>query len=187
MSRVGNKPVAFPSGVTVTVGAQEFTVKGPKGELRQQYDSRIKIAVDNAAKQAVFTRDGNQKEARALHGLYRSLMNNMIIGVTQGYERRLRIVGTGYRVELTGKTLVIQAGYCHPVHFTPVAGVEIELPKSTSREYMDFIVRGIDKQKVMEAAAQLRRVRPPDLYKGKGIRYGDEKVRRLEGKSFASA
>ncbi len=187
MSRIGKKPVAIPSGVTVTASADTVTVKGSKGELKLALVDGVQVLVDDKAKEVRVERKTDSKAHRALHGLFRSLINNMVIGVTQGYEKRLRIMGTGYRVELQGKTLVIQAGYCHPVNYQIPAGVDIEVPKSTSREYMDFIVRGIDKQLVGEVAAELRRVRPPDLYKGKGIRYADEHVRRLEGKSFSSA
>jgi len=186
MSRVGKKPVAIPAGVTVTATAEKVAVKGPKGETRQGLVAGIRVDVDAGAKEVRVERLGDTKEHRALHGLYRSLISNMMVGVTQGYEKRLRIVGTGFRVELQGKTLVIQAGYCHPVKFDIPPGIEIEVPKATSREYMEFIVRGVDKQLVGEIAAELRRVRPPDLYKGKGIRYADEHVRRLEGKTFTS-
>ena len=184
MSRVGKKPVLVPSGVTVQVPADQVVVKGPKGELRQKLVPGVKIAVD--PKEVVVSRESDSKQHRALHGLYRALIQNMVVGVTQGYERRLRIVGTGYRVELKGKVLSIVAGFAHPVDYSIPAGIDIEVPKASSREQMDFIVRGIDKQLVGEVAAQLRRVRPPDLYQGKGIRYADEHVRRLEGKSFGA-
>ncbi len=184
MSRVGKKPVAVPAGVTVTVPAEQVVVKGPKGELRQKLVPGVKIAVDKA--EVTVTRDSDSKQHRALHGLYRALIQNMVVGVTQGYEKRLRIVGTGYRVELKGKILSIVAGFAHPVDYPIPAGIEVEIPKATSREYMDFIIRGIDKQLVGEVSAQVRRVRPPDLYQGKGIRFTDEHVRRLEGKSFGA-
>ncbi len=187
MSRIGKQPVPIPSGVTVTVNDEEAVVKGPKGELHQRMVSGVKVVVDEEAKVALVERESDSKQHRALHGLYRSLLNNMVIGVTEGYKKRLRIVGAGYRVELQGKNLQMNVGFGHPVIFAPPPGIEIEVPKSTSREYMDFVVHGIDKQLVGETAARLRRVRPPDLYKGKGIRYADEHVRRLEGKSFTSA
>ncbi len=186
MSRIGKKPVPIPAGVSVAVG-EEIHVKGPKGELRQKLVPGVSVAVDEEAKEVRVARQSDLKPHRALHGLYRSLVNNMVTGVTQGYEKRLRIVGTGYRAELQGKTLTIHAGYAHPVEFPIPDGIEVEVPKAASREYMDWIVRGIDKQLVGEIAARMRRVRPPDLYKGKGIRYADEQVRRLEGKSFGSA
>lgn len=186
MSRLGKKPVEIPPGVTVTVTKEEIKVKGPRGELRQPLVPGIELQVRMEERKAWVTRSSDTKAGRALHGTYRSLLQNMVRGVTEGYEKRMRIVGTGYRVELKGKTLVITAGYCHPVNFPIPPGIEIEVPKPTSREFMDFIVRGIDKQYVGEIAARLRRVRPPDLYKGKGIRYADEQVRRLEGKSLGA-
>ncbi len=184
MSRVGKKPVPVPSGVTVQVPADQIVVKGPKGELRQKLVPGVKVAVED--KEVVVSRASDSKQHRALHGLYRALIQNMVVGVTQGYEKRLRIMGTGYRVELKGRTLSIVAGFAHPVDYPIPTGIDIEVPKATSREYMDFIVRGIDKQLVGEVSAQIRRVRPPDLYQGKGIRYTDEHVRRLEGKSFGA-
>lgn len=186
MSRIGKKPVDIPSGVTIEVKDGAILVKGPKGQLTQRLVPGVKVEVTSDPAQAVVDRLSNSKQDRALHGLYRALIQNMVVGVTEGYQKTLRIVGTGYRVELKGDTFVLNAGYCHPVEFKIPAGIEIEIPKSTSREHMDFIVRGIDKQLVGEVAAKLRRVRPPDLYKGKGIRYADENVRRLEGKSFGS-
>ncbi|MCL2000138.1 MAG: 50S ribosomal protein L6 [Planctomycetes bacterium] len=184
MSRVGKKPVPVPSGVTIQVPADQIVVKGPKGELRQKLVPGVKIAIENL--EVVVTRVSDSKQHRALHGLYRALIQNMVVGVTQGYEKRMRIMGTGYRVELKGKIFSIVAGFAHPVELSVPAGIEIEVLKATSREYMDFIVRGIDKQLVGEVSAQIRRVRPPDLYQGKGIRYADEHVRRLEGKSFGA-
>ncbi len=184
MSRIGKIPVSVPAGVTVSFTPGEVKVKGPKGELTQPMDTSISVKVEDGS--VSVERSGNSKQQKALHGLYRALINNMIIGVTKGYERRLRIVGTGYRVELKGSTLEISAGYCHPVNMEAPAGIEFDVPKSASREYMDFIVRGIDKQKVMEVATQIRRVRPPDLYMGKGIRFSDETPRKLDGKSFGS-
>lgn len=184
MSRVGKKPVPVPSGVSVKVPAEEIVVKGPKGELHQKLVPGVKVSVEEKA--VVVTRDSDSKQHRALHGLYRALIQNMVLGVTNGYDKRLRIVGTGYRVELKGRIFSIIAGFAHPVDYQIPAGIDIEVPKASSREYMDFIVRGIDKQLVGEVAAQIRRVRPPDLYQGKGIRYTDEHVRRLEGKSFGA-
>jgi large subunit ribosomal protein L6 len=184
MSRVGKKPVEVPAGVTVTAPAEQIIVKGPKGELRQKLVPGVKVGVADG--QVTVTRDSDSKQNRALHGLYRALIQNMVVGVTQGYEKRLRIMGTGYRVELKGKILSIVAGFAHPVDYPIPAGIEVEIPKATSREYMDFIIRGIDKQLVGEVSAQVRRVRPPDLYQGKGIRFTDEHVRRLEGKSFGA-
>lgn len=185
MSRVGKQPVPIPSGVEVAVQASGVTVKGPKGSLEQRLVPGVKVRVED--KEVIVERESDIKQHRALHGLYRSLINNMVVGVTQGYEKRMRVVGTGYRAEMKGPNLVLTVGYCHPVEFQVPQGIEVEVPKSTSREHMDFFIRGIDKQLVGEVAARVRRVRPPDLYKGKGIRYGDERVRRLQGKSFGSA
>lgn len=184
MSRIGKIPVEIPAGVTVAIKGDEIVVKGPKGESKQKLVAGVSVVVENGHAQV--NRDSDSKQHKALHGLYRALIKNMVLGVTQGYERRLRIVGTGYRVELKGRTLEITAGYCHPVKITAPVGVEFEVPKSTSREYMEFLVKGIDKQAVNELAAVVRRVRPPDLYMGKGIRYADETPRKLEGKSFGS-
>jgi len=185
MSRIGKQPVVIPEKVTVKVDGAVI-VKGPKGELRQPVAQGIRVKVDDAARQVQVERLSNGKQDRALHGLFRALIQNMVVGVTQGYEKRLRIMGTGYRVELQGKTLVITAGYCQPIQFAIPTGIDIEIPKANSREHMDFIVRGSDKYLVGETAARIRRVRPPDLYKGKGIRFTDERVRQLEGKSFTS-
>lgn len=184
MSRIGKIPVPLPAGVTVTTNKDVVTVKGPKGELKQTMKPGVSITVEN--NEVCLSRADDSREQKALHGLYRALIKNMVVGVTQGYERKLRIVGTGYRVEMKGKNLEITAGYCHPVLVQPLPGVEFEVPKASSREYMEFIVRGTDKQSVMEMAARVRRVRTPDLYMGKGIRYSDETPRKLEGKSFGS-
>ncbi|MDR3211951.1 MAG: 50S ribosomal protein L6 [Planctomycetota bacterium] len=184
MSRVGKKPVAVPAGVVVQVPPEEIVVKGPKGELRQKLVPGVKVVVSD--QQVVVSRLSDSKQHRALHGLYRALIQNMVLGVTVGYTKRLRIVGTGYRVELKGKFLSIVAGFAHPIDYPIPTGIQIEVPKATSREQMDFIIQGIDKQLVGEVSAQIRRVRPPDLYQGKGIRYADEHVRRLEGKSFGA-
>lgn len=185
MSRIGKIPVQVPSGVEVKVPSTEIIVKGPKGELHQKLVPGVSITVENGL--VTVKRDTDSKQHRALHGLYRALIQNMVIGVTKGYEKRLRIVGTGYRVELKGKSVLsVVAGFAHPVDFQIPTGIEVEIPKATSREYMDFIVRGIDKQQVGEISTQIRRIRPPDLYQGKGIRFTDEHVRRLEGKSFGA-
>lgn len=184
MSRLGKKPVPVPAGVKVTLTATEVRAKGPKGELAMKVKSGVNIRLSADGQQVELDRADDTKELKALHGTYRAQMANLLVGVTQGYESRLRIVGTGYRVELQGKKLTIHAGYGHPVVYEAPAGIDLELPKSPSREYMDFIVRGIDKQMVNEVAAQIRRVRPPNPYKGKGIRYADEQVRLLEGKSL---
>ena len=186
MSRIGKKPVSVLSGVTVVCDALEIRVKGPKGELKQKLVSGVAVALADDKKSVLVTRASDNKRDRAMHGLYRALIDNMMVGVTQGYSRGLRIVGTGYRVELKGRTLSLTCGYCAPQEFSLPDGIDVEIPKQTSRESMDFIVKGIDKQLVGEVAACLRRIRPPDLYQGKGIRYINEQVRRLEGKSFGA-
>ena len=187
MSRIGKKPVSVPAGVTVKLTPDSVSVKGPKGELAEPIPGGITLAWDEKRREVAVARASDVKEHRALHGTLRALLQNMVTGVTQGYEKRLRIVGTGYRVELKGKdVLSVTAGLAHTVEFKIPKGIEIEVPKSPSRESMDFIVKGVSKCQVGEIAAQLRRVRPPDLYLGKGIRYADEKVRKLEGKSFGA-
>ena len=141
MSRIGRKPVAVPDGVQINFAAGQVTVKGPKGQLVQSINSGISVKSENG--HVVLERSGDSKPLRSLHGLYRALIANMIVGVTKGYERTLRIVGTGYRVELKGKDLEVTAGFCHPVKFPAPEGIIFEIPKSNSRDYMDFIVKGI--------------------------------------------
>ena len=186
MSRVGKKPVAIPEGVKVAITEGEITVKGKKGEVRQRIVPGVKVAVCDDGKELSVSRNSDSKKDRALHGLYRVLVQNMITGVTNGYEKKLRIMGTGYRVEAKGNGISVVAGMAKAVEFQPPAGIEIEILKATSREYMDFVIRGTDKQMVGEVASRIRRIRPPDLYLGKGIRYVDEQVRKLEGKSFGA-
>jgi len=173
--------------VNVKIADNFIVVKGPKGELRQNIVSHTRVAIDAAGKNVTVERLDDSREARACHGLMRALISNMVRGVVTGYEKKMRIIGTGYRVEVQGRTLVVQAGYCKPVVFAIPDGIEIEVPKATSRDFMEFFVRGIDRYLVGETAARIRRIRPPDFYKGKGIRYADEHVRKLEGKSFAAA
>ena len=180
MSRIGKLPISIPASVTVTQANNMVTVKGPKGEMSQHVDPSIKVNVADG--QIVFEVDENSpvniKQKQAFHGLYRSLINNMVVGVTEGFQRELELIGVGYRAQLQGKNLVLNVGYSHPVEFTPEEGVEIEVPSNTK-----VIVKGYDKQKVGELAANIRGVRPPEPYKGKGIRYVDEFVRRKEGKT----
>ena len=177
MSRVGRLPIAIPAGVTVTVDeANVVTVKGPKGQLVKAMDKDMNIAVED--NQVVVTRPSDVKEHRALHGLTRALINNMITGVEKGYSKTLELVGVGYRAQLQGKKLVMNLGYSHPVEIEAVEGVEFETPEATK-----VVVKGINKQKVGEAAAKIRSWRKPEPYKGKGIRYEDEVIRRKEGKT----
>lgn len=176
MSRIGNKPVVIPSGVTITVNGNNVTVKGPKGELTREFSPIININVEET--QVTFTRPNDEKESRSLHGTTRAVLNNMVVGVTEGFAKELDLIGVGYRAQLQGTKLVLNVGYSHPVEFTPEAGLTVEVPSNTK-----VIVRGINKEKVGALAANIRGVRPPEPYKGKGIRYTDEYVRRKEGKT----
>jgi large subunit ribosomal protein L6 len=175
MSRIGRQPIAVPDGVTVSLGPGRVTVNGPKGELAQQVSERMQIAEDDGT--LTVTRPTDRGPDRALHGLTRSLIANMVVGVTDGFERQLEIQGIGYRAKLAGKALELSVGYSHPVTIQAPDGIEFEVPQPTQ-----VIVRGIDKQLVGETAARIRRVRPPEPYKGKGVRYAGEQVRRKVGK-----
>ena len=177
MSRVGKMPIAIPAGVTVTVTPENVvTVKGPKGELVKAMHKDINIAVEDA--QVVVTRPSDVKEHRALHGLTRALLNNMVVGVSQGFSKTLESNGVGYRAQLQGKKLVMNLGYSHPVEVEAVDGVDFKLDGTTK-----VIVEGIDKEKVGAVAANIRSWRKPEPYKGKGIKYSDEVIRRKEGKT----
>ncbi|MFL5906212.1 MAG: 50S ribosomal protein L6 [Solirubrobacterales bacterium] len=175
MSRIGRKPIEIPEGVEVDVEPGAVKVKGPKGELHQDVNREMKVAVDNAT--LTVERPTDRGEHRALHGLTRSLIANMVEGVTDGYERRLEIQGVGYRAQLKGKNLEMALGYSHPVTIEAPEGIEFEVPQPT-----EVIVRGIDKQLVGETAARIRKSRPPEPYKGKGVRYAGEYVARKVGK-----
>ncbi|EEW36986.1 50S ribosomal protein L6 [Granulicatella adiacens ATCC 49175] len=176
MSRIGNKPVVIPAGVTVDLKDNTVTVKGPKGELTYTFNQNISL--EQREGEVVFTRPDDSKENKTIHGTTRAVFNNMVVGVTDGFQKELELIGVGYRAQLQGKNLVLNVGYSHPVEFTPEEGIEIEVPSNTK-----VIVKGYDKQKVGELAANIRGVRPPEPYKGKGIRYVDEFVRRKEGKT----
>lgn len=177
MSRVGKMPIAIPAGVTVTVTPENVvTVKGPKGELVKAMHKDINIAVEDA--QVVVTRPSDVKEHRALHGLTRALLNNMVVGVSQGFSKTLELNGVGYRAQLQGKKLVMNLGYSHPVEVEAVDGIDFKLDGTTK-----VIVEGIDKEKVGAVAANIRSWRKPEPYKGKGIKYSDEVIRRKEGKT----
>jgi large subunit ribosomal protein L6 len=180
MSRIGKAPVPLGSGVELKVSDGNVLVKGPKGQLRQAIAPRTSVAVESGV--AHVRRDGDDDEARAMHGLMRALIANMVHGVTQGFERSLDIVGVGYRAQVAGKTLTLNVGYSHPVNMAIPEGLEVRAENQTR-----LIVRGIDKQRVGQFAAEIREVRPPEPYKGKGIRYVDEMVRRKVGKAGASA
>jgi large subunit ribosomal protein L6 len=175
MSRIGKKPIPVPDGVTVSIGPGRVTVNGPKGELEQTVSARMEIVQEDGT--LTVTRPTDRGDDRAIHGLTRSLVANMVEGVTDGYEKRLEITGVGYRAKLAGKALELSVGYSHPVSISAPDGIEFEVPQPTQ-----VIVRGIDKQLVGEIASQIRRVRPPEPYKGKGIRYAGEHVRRKVGK-----
>jgi large subunit ribosomal protein L6 len=175
VSRIGRKPIAVPDGVTIDVKPGMVSVKGPKGELSQAVSPDMKVNQENGT--LTVERPTDRGEHRALHGLTRSLIANMVVGVTDGYEKRLEIQGVGYRARLQGKALELSVGYSHPVSITAPEGIEFEVPTPTQ-----VIVRGIDKQLVGEIAARIRRTRPPEPYKGKGIRYAGEHVRRKVGK-----
>ncbi|MGA9226317.1 MAG: 50S ribosomal protein L6 [Mesobacillus sp.] len=176
MSRVGKKPIEIPAGVTVTLDNNHVTVKGPKGELSRTFHADIEIKVeDNVIN---ISRPSDAKEHRALHGTTRAVLANMVEGVSKGFERTLELVGVGYRASKQGNKLVLSVGYSHPVEIEPETGIEVEVPANTK-----IIVKGTDKERVGALAANIRDVRPPEPYKGKGIRYEGEFVRRKEGKT----
>ncbi|MEK4487698.1 50S ribosomal protein L6 [Psychrobacillus sp. FSL H8-0484] len=177
MSRVGKKPIEVPADVTVTVSAENtVVVKGPKGELTNSFNQDIKIEQEGNV--ITLVRPTDSKEHRTIHGTTRALLANMVIGVSEGYARGLELVGVGYRAQLQGNKLVLNVGYSHPVEFTPEDGLEVEVPSNTK-----IIIRGINKERVGALASNIRQVRPPEPYKGKGIRYEGEVVRRKEGKT----
>ena len=176
MSRVGKKPIEVPSGVTVTLDNNTVTVKGPKGELTRSFNPSIKIELqDNVIN---VSRPSESQEHRTLHGTTRALLANMVEGVSKGFERSLELIGVGYRASKQGNKLVLNVGYSHPVEIEPEKGIEIEVPSATK-----IVVKGFNKERVGALAANIRDVRPPEPYKGKGIRYEGEHVRRKEGKT----
>ena len=176
MSRIGRKPIAIPAGVEVTVDNGLVTVKGPKGTLSQKINPIISVEVNGA--EVIVTRPNDDKEARSLHGLSRTLINNMVVGVTEGYKKELEVNGVGYRVQKQGDTLVMNLGYSHQVFVKEIPGITIEAPGPNQ-----IIISGADKQLVGQFAAEVREKRPPEPYKGKGIKYSTEHIRRKEGKS----
>jgi large subunit ribosomal protein L6 len=175
MSRIGQKPITVPDGVEVDVKPGQVSVKGPKGELSVRVSPEMKVSKENGV--VTVERPTDRGEHRALHGLTRSLIANMVEGVTDGFERRLEIQGVGYRAQLKGKSLEMALGYSHPVTVQAPEGIEFDVPQPT-----EVIVRGIDKQMVGEVAARIRKSRPPEPYKGKGVRYSGEHVARKVGK-----
>ncbi|MGH2538458.1 MAG: 50S ribosomal protein L6 [Candidatus Promineifilaceae bacterium] len=177
MSRIGRMPIELPKGVTVEIEGRAVTVKGGKGTLSRTFHPDMTIQQEDGVLRV--ERPSDERQHRALHGLSRALLYNMVHGVSQGFTRRLAVEGVGYRAELSGKNLVLHVGYSHPVELAPPANVQFEV-EGRGRE---IIISGIDKQVVGEISAQVRKVRPPEPYKGKGIRYGDEVVRRKAGKT----
>jgi len=176
MSRIGKAPVEIPQGVNVEVSGRSVKVTGPKGELTVPLGRGVEAKQENG--NVVVERDSESPEHRAMHGLTRSLIQNAVTGVTDGFAKTLQIAGVGYRAALAGSDINLQVGYSHPVTVTPREGIDFEVPNATT-----IIVRGIDKQRVGQTAAEIRRVRPPEPYKGKGIRYSDEQIRRKVGKA----
>lgn len=178
MSRIGRKSIQVPSGVSISQNAQQIVIRGPKGELQVATLPNIEVAI--VENEITVARKKEDKQTRAFHGLVRSLLNNAVLGVTQGYRKTLKLIGTGYRVQAKGAGISLAVGFSHPVDFVPSKGVQIQV------EGNDTIhIDGIDKQAVGQVAANIRKVRPPEPYKGKGIRYIDETVRRKQGKTAA--
>jgi large subunit ribosomal protein L6 len=175
MSRIGRKPIEIPGGVSVSLSPGRVMVNGPLGELSQQVPQRMKVEQSDG--EIIVTRPSERGDDRALHGLTRTLVANMIEGVTKGFEKRLEIQGVGYRAALRGQSLELNVGFSHPVVIEPPAGITFDVPTPT-----EVVVKGIDKQQVGQTAAEVRSVRPPEPYKGKGIRYRGEYVRRKVGK-----
>ena len=177
MSRIGREPITVPAGVTVTVAeGNVVTVKGPLGELKNTFSANLTIAQEGD--KLLVTRPNDEKENRSLHGLTRTLLNNMVVGVTKGYEKKLEIVGVGYRAEKSGTKLTLGLGYSHPVIFEEANGIKFECPDNTT-----ILVKGIDKQAVGQVAAVIRSKRPPEPYLGKGIKYSGEHIRRKAGQT----
>ena len=176
MSRIGRLPIVVPADVKVEIDGTNVTVKGPKATLIGTFNSKMNIALEDG--QIKVTRPDDSKENRALHGLTRALINNMVVGVHEGFKKELEIVGIGYRAALQGKDLVLNVGYSHQVTMTPPEGVTVEVPGPNK-----IVISGADKQVVGQFASEVRGVRPPEPYKGKGIKYVDEVVRRKEGKA----
>jgi large subunit ribosomal protein L6 len=177
MSRIGKKPITIPAGVSVDIDSKNLvTVKGPKGQLQEQINKDIKINIEND--ELTVERPTNNKVHRSLHGLSRTLINNMVEGVTKGYEKKLQVVGVGYRAAKQGNKLTLNLGFSHPVEMIDPEGITVEVPTPN-----EILVKGINKQAVGNYSAKIREWREPEPYKGKGIRYSDEVVRRKEGKT----
>ena len=178
MSRIGKAPITVPSGVDIRVDGQTVTVKGPKGELSQVLPGAISVSIEDGT--VTVNRPDDHRDNRSLHGLSRSLVNNMIVGVTEGYKKELEINGVGYRAAKEGSKLILTIGYSHPVEVPEIEGITIEVPAQNK-----IVIHGCDKQKVGQFAAEVREKRPPEPYKGKGIKYADEVIRRKVGKTGA--
>jgi large subunit ribosomal protein L6 len=176
MSRIGNQPITIEDGITVDIDNKEISVKGPKGELNVELPFELSAELKDG--ELVLTRSNDEKPTKSIHGTYRMILANAIYGVKESYEKKLELVGVGYRARLEGTTLVMTLGWNHPIKVEPYEGIEIEVPEETK-----IIIRGIDKQKVGEFAAKVRGMREPEPYKGKGVRYADEYVRRKSSKS----
>jgi len=181
MSRIGKQPIKVPAGVTVEVSGRRVAVKGSKGSLEMNVHPEMTVEIDAETGAILVKRPSDVDRHRALHGLTRTLVANMVEGVTKGFEKRLEIVGVGYNAKVQGRKLVLQIGFSHPVEMDPPEGVEVAAPAPTR-----IVITGADKQAVGQFAAEVRRVRPPEPYKGKGIRYEGEFVRRKAGKAFAA-
>lgn len=176
MSRIGKQPITIPEGVEVKIDGNKVSVKGPKGNLEKEFDSLMNITIEN--NQVIVTRPNDEEKARSLHGLTRTLIHNMIVGVKEEFKKELEINGVGYRVAKQGNNLNLTLGYSHPVVFEAPAGITFDVPNQNQ-----IIVRGIDKELVGQTAAVIRTKRLPEVYKGKGIKYADEVIRRKEGKT----
>lgn len=176
MSRIGKKPIMIPKGVTIDTKGNSIKVKGPKGELESNFDSRLGFEIKDS--ELIITRPNDTKEIKALHGLSRAIVQNMVNGVTKAYQKTLDIVGVGYRAELKGKNLLLNIGYSHPIYFIPPDGIALQTPTQTQ-----IIITGIDKQLVGLVASKIRSIRQPEPYKGKGIKYSDEQIIRKAGKT----
>ena len=176
MSRIGNKPITVPEGVEIKIDGQKITVKGPKGTLEKEFHKNMKINLEGNVLTVV--RPDDQPENRSLHGLTRTLLNNMIEGTTKGFERKLEVNGVGYRAQKQGTKLVLTLGYSHPVEMEAPEGITFDVPNAN-----EIIVKGMDKELVGQTAAVIRTKRPPEVYRGKGIKYAEETIRRKEGKA----
>lgn len=178
MSRIGKLPIVLPAGVTAEINGQTIAVKGPKGELKREFSSKIAVEEENGT--ITCKRGSDDPKERALHGLTRALINNMVVGVSTGFEKKLNLVGVGYRAAMSGSKLSLTVGKSHPVEMDPGPDLKVEVPQPNT-----IIISGIDKEKVGAFAANVREVRPPEPYKGKGIKYADEVIRRKAGKAGA--